>query len=229
MTTMRISHSECRLLRPARCSSRAISRFRSFMASSGLRGCRPRRTGAPPQANLRSKRLICNCAGRFPSAGPEFRRPPHVPGGGSGACRLSAGNMGVRPDGVRRGAVGAAECARKEDGRPEKCPGFCSIRSENAARSYLPAFAVCINIKSFAMKESIHSGRGSVRAVFAGLLGIVFFNDRLRRRGDEAGARGRTDGLPYRYAEGTGAFRAGRGSCGRSGAGRSSPRRKQRA
>ena len=82
--------------------------------------------------------------------------------------------MGVRPDGVRRGAVRAAECARKEDGRPEKCPGFCSIRSENAARSYLPAFAVCINIKSFAMKESIHSGRGSVRAVFAGLLGIVF-------------------------------------------------------
>ena len=75
---------------------------------------------------------------------------------------------------MRRGAVGAAECARKEDGRPEKCPGFCSIRSENAARSYLPAFAVCINIKSFAMKESIHSGRGSVRAVFAGLLGIVF-------------------------------------------------------
>ena len=51
---------------------------------------------------------------------------------------------------------------------------FCSIRSENAARSHLPAFAVCINIKSFAMKESIHSGRGSVRAVFAGLLGIVF-------------------------------------------------------
>lgn len=82
--------------------------------------------------------------------------------------------MGVRPDGVRRGAVGAAECARKENGRPEKCPGFCSIRSENAARSYLPAFAVCINIKSFAMKESIHSGRESVRAVFAGLLGIVF-------------------------------------------------------